>query len=75
MNERDTSHAWLLIGDVIVDITAFQFDDSINSVIFNKDSEFHSQFKGATSYPYDSFMTDLKKEVFETYAKIVEHIE
>ena len=76
MNKDKLSHAWLVVGDVIVDITAFQFDDFITDVvIFPKQSEFHRQFKRVTVYSYDSFMTNLapdyEKKFSETFKNIV----
>jgi len=38
------SHAWLELGDIIIDITADQFDDCSERIIVAKESEFHNRF-------------------------------
>jgi hypothetical protein len=40
------SHAWLEIGDLIVDITADQFSDQTERVIVTTDHTWHSTFYG-----------------------------
>jgi hypothetical protein len=46
------THAWLLRGDLIVDITADQFDPKLGSVIVSERSEWHRLFE--TNPPSDS---------------------
>ena len=58
-SERDTdwcTHAWLSRGDLIVDITADQFDPKLGSVIVSARSEWHSQFE--INPPSDSDFRD-----------------
>jgi len=77
MNKDNVSHAWLVVGDLIVDITAFQFDESINNVIFAKNSEFHSHFEGAELFRYDSFMDmapAYEKDFSKTFKNIMESL-
>jgi hypothetical protein len=47
------SHAWLQFDNLIVDITADQFDDQSKSVIVTTNSEWHDQFKGQAQYSAD----------------------
>ena len=39
------THAWLIQDDLIVDITADQFDDVDPAVIVSRDSKWHNQFR------------------------------
>lgn len=51
----DQSHAWLLCGEYIIDITADQFNDkgyNLPPVIITSNSEFHNCFDETTSYPF-----------------------
>ena len=45
------SHAWVEIGDLIVDITADQFDEGHSAVTITRDRAWHSQFLEQTSRP------------------------
>ena len=43
--QRDgRSHAWLEVGDYIVDITSDQFSDGVGPVYINTSREFHNKF-------------------------------
>lgn len=44
------SHAWLVVGKFIVDITADQFLDCSQQVIVTKNSMWHKQFKKINSH-------------------------
>ncbi|MFL6255315.1 MAG: hypothetical protein ACJ74T_09840 [Pyrinomonadaceae bacterium] len=44
-NDDFQSHAWLQKGDVIVDITADQFEGAPGSVIVTRSLDFHRQFE------------------------------
>lgn len=43
-----TSHAWLARGDLVIDITADQFNDAPTGVIVKSPSIWHQQFHGET---------------------------
>ncbi len=48
-----TTHAWLVRGDVVVDITADQFSDAPAAVIVESASTWHGQFMQAPATPSD----------------------
>lgn len=48
---EEQSHAWLEKNDIIVDITADQFDDNLPTVIVSNDHGWHSQFIEDKRYP------------------------
>jgi hypothetical protein len=68
------SHAWLIVDEKIVDLTAYQFDEKINAVIFPSDSDFHLQFKETQHYPYDGFISNLSLEAKKDLEKTLEII-
>ena len=45
-HESGSSHAWLQIGDLVIDITADQFTDMDQLVIVQKSSTWHAAFDG-----------------------------
>jgi len=45
-HESGSSHAWLQIGDLIIDITADQFADMDQPVIVQESSTWHAAFNG-----------------------------
>jgi hypothetical protein len=47
------SHGWLQRGDLIVDITADQFDDVTESIIVSRDSAWHRKWRVVTMSPGD----------------------
>jgi len=52
-DNRDLSHAWLLIDGVIVDITGDQFNDigyEVEPVVISDTSDFHDLFHNVKSY-------------------------
>lgn len=42
---EDASHAWLSRNNLVVDITADQFDDQVSPVIVETNSAWHTQFR------------------------------
>lgn len=48
-----TSHAWLALGELVVDITADQFADAPSSVIVESPSLWHQQFEVDQKGPSD----------------------
>jgi len=68
------SHAWLEQGDVIVDITADQFDDNDQPVIVTVNHNWHSQFSGEVQHVanldgYDKYNSALLRSGYETILK------
>lgn len=51
--KRRQSHAWLQLDDIIIDITADQFDESKDAVIVTKDDGWHKTFKIRTKHVAD----------------------
>src|SRR5690349_7985620 len=47
------SHAWLQKEDLIIDITADQFDDISEVVLITKDNSWHKKFKIENKHPAD----------------------
>lgn len=47
------SHAWLQLGDLIIDITADQFPDQPEPVIVATDSPWHEAFEGKVQHAAD----------------------
>lgn len=47
------SHGWLQRGDLIIDITADQFDDVTETVIVSRDSAWHRKWRIVTMSPGD----------------------
>lgn len=50
------SHGWLQIGDLIVDITADQFELVNSSILVTFDRSFYLQFLPHRFFDYDSYM-------------------
>lgn len=46
-----TTHAWLRSADVIIDITADQFPDAPNCLVFHADSTWHRTFEAGVPQP------------------------
>ncbi|HBG04589.1 MAG: hypothetical protein A2075_21300 [Geobacteraceae bacterium GWC2_58_44] len=57
-------HAWLQLQEVIIDITADQFDDQDDGVIVTSDSSWHSSFNGNIHNVADFCLYD-RHTVFE----------
>ena len=53
-----SSHAWLQRGDLVVDVTADQFDDCNCSVIVSHGSVWHRQFDGKRQHIADYHIFD-----------------
>lgn len=66
------SHAWLEQGDLIIDITADQFNDNKNPVIVTTDNYWHKQFNGRIEHIADINRYDdhTKSTLFGIYKKL-----
>lgn len=70
-------HEWLIVNDIIIDITADQFDDAPNSVIVETDSEWHAKLQGGERSSlrpvsdYDEITCEDKQKASEVYTTIV----
>jgi len=72
------SHAWLGRGNLIIDITADQFEDEDRPVIVTTDHSWHNQFRGeiAGSAYFDSVSEPRWRSAMQRfYDSIVWHIE
>ena len=59
LGERGTSsHAWLQRGELIIDITADQFDDCNCAIVVSEQSEWHLQFEGKQQHTADYCIFD-----------------
>jgi hypothetical protein len=47
------SHAWLQVGDLVIDVTADQFPDAPRAVIVATRSDWHRAFTNCKSHPAD----------------------
>ena len=52
-DDSEVSHAWLMQGSLIVDITADQFEDAPKQLIFTSESFWHKTFKVKDKGPGD----------------------
>ena len=68
-----TSHAWLQKGNLVVDITADQFDGDIDKVIVAENSDWHSQFTVEDEHPacYRKYDEHTRQQLDYAYQKIV----
>lgn len=67
------SHAWLEQRDLIIDITADQFNDNRNKVIVTTDNYWHKKFNGRIEHIADINRYDdyTKRVLLENYNKIL----
>lgn len=72
------SHAWLELDDMIIDITADQFDDVNERVLVTTNSKFHEEFKeDKTRALYNQMLTGANffdVELFNAYDIILKEI-
>lgn len=70
------SHAWLGRRQLIIDITADQFDDNEDAVIVAESSEWHDSFNGRTLHMAGIHMygRELHEEYLDVYRTITEII-
>lgn len=71
------SHAWLRQDDIVVDITADQFDDAPASVIVATDSPWHKAFDGQVQHEadyrvFDGYAGASLEAAYETISKIAD---
>jgi len=71
------SHAWLQSNDLIVDITADQFDERTEKVIVGKETIWHKKLNGKPQHVADFRIFDLytKARLENMYKKIINQIE
>lgn len=70
------SHCWLMQDNVVVDITADQFDDQQNKVIVLANSEWHNLFEGKVQHKasLDIYEGSTKTKLLKAYKTILEYI-
>ena len=82
-NDTHSSHAWIIMDDWIIDITADQFDEITEKVIVTKNSKFHDLFNRdifgnkIVKKPYNQILADgnwINAELFRAYSLICETI-
>jgi hypothetical protein len=63
----EDAHLWLEVDGYIVDITADQFDDRVETVIVTTDRTWHDQFKGQARFGQADIIgcPEFCKEVYE----------
>lgn len=68
-----TSHAWLQKGNLVVDITADQFDDNDGKVIVSENSAWHRQFTVEEEHSacYRNYDEHTREQLDHAYQKIV----
>lgn len=69
-------HNWLCKGDVIVDITADQFEDNEQKVMVMKNSEWHLTFKSEIQHDADFNILDddTKCKLSKAYGQVLNNI-
>jgi hypothetical protein len=71
-------HAWLEIGDTVVDITAVQLDEGVEPVAVTQDHSWHSQFKEESRHPaiIEDYTFDerQRKELFAAYQRVISNL-
>jgi hypothetical protein len=72
-HRKGISHSWLCNDEIIVDITADQFEDNNRKVIVMKNSEWHITFSGQIQRAVD-FDVDTKEKLMKAYREIVNTI-
>ena len=71
---KDATHFWLEVGDVIVDITADQFDDYSEPVHVSSNRAWHETFAGGRRYPQADFIP-LNGIHMQEYQAMVEYLD
>jgi hypothetical protein len=73
----EKSHAWLKRGDLIVDITADQFDDQESPIIVSTNSEWHSSFTNLeeSSALFDSWEDPFRNKMNRFYRQVVHRMQ
>lgn len=67
------SHAWLQRGDIIVDITADQFDGILDPVVVTRDHSWHSRFNGKAQNiaDYEIYDANTKSILSAAYGNVI----
>ena len=75
-NRHGHSHAWLQKGDIIIDITADQFEDVEETVIVTRDDHWHREFLEESRHSADlSTYDDPTKTVLSSaYEQIISNL-
>ncbi len=70
------SHGWLKQNELIIDITADQFEDNNESVIVTINSKWHSEFNGEKLYVADLNILDenARDQLFNAYNEIIKNM-
>ncbi|MCX6164801.1 MAG: hypothetical protein NTU73_08095 [Ignavibacteriae bacterium] len=70
------SHGWLAQGEIIIDITADQFEDNNESVIVTINSKWHDEFNGEKSHIADLNIYDenTRSTLLCAYKEIIKNI-
>ena len=74
---RWTSHAWLQTGNIIVDITADQFDEVDEPIIVTDSPDWHNQFRREIKHQfahYKAYDSETSATLTGEYQRIVENI-
>jgi len=72
--EDSVKHTYLLVDDLILDITISQYDTSISKVLFNKDSKLHTRFKRPKLYEYSSFISNISPEHEKVFSETLRRL-
>lgn len=65
-----SSHAWLQAGEMVIDITAGQFEDAPEQVIVALPSSWHQQFEVVQREQYDFRSFSKSPYLIELYSRI-----
>ncbi len=74
-NKKFSTHGWLELDGVTIDITADQFGKNILPIIITTNNAFHSRFHSLKYFDFDSYMEDFhinyKKRFDNWYSSII----
>lgn len=75
-NKGNTTHAWLQLNSIVIDITADQFPEISEKVIVSENSAWHKTFRGQLRHVADYRIYEPRpKSLFEKQYKIItEHL-
>jgi hypothetical protein len=76
--ERDDGprHAWIECDELIIDLTAGQFQDAPERVMITRDRSWHAQFKEQRRHPADIGLYDenTREYLLEAYDQIISNL-
>ncbi|MGB8701701.1 MAG: hypothetical protein WCD18_19980 [Thermosynechococcaceae cyanobacterium] len=73
-NPEFMTHAWVLADSIIIDITADQFPEVKDKVIWTKENTWHKKFKGSEPFLYKEFINSFNIDAREEYENIYSQI-